>query len=137
MAIAYGSYLEVENAAGSGVFVRVAKLTSLAKPNASTDEVDVTHMESPGRAKQFEPGMTDFGEIAYGIIWDASSATDLLIEAFRASGEVRACRAGYGQTGKFDTYQGFPKGYEAAASSPGEPFKGTLTMRVASLPVRT
>lgn len=136
MPIAYGSTLEVEDEAGSGVFVKIAKITSIAKPNAAVDEVETTHMESPGRAKEFEAGLTDYGEVAYDIRWEASSATDLFIEAWRASGETRSVRATYGLGGPNDTFPAFVKGYEAGAGSPGDVFNGTLTLRCAGLPVR-
>lgn len=137
MAIAYGSTLEVENAAGSGVFVKIAKIKSVTKPNPSTDEVETTHMESPGRAKEFEAGLSDYGTIDYDLNWEPGGTTDTFIEAWRASGETRATRVKYGNTAVRDTFPAFVQSYEAGASAPGELLTGTLTLRVAGLPVRS
>lgn len=135
--LAYGSTLEVETTAGSNTFTAIANITSVTKPNASVDEVETTTMESPNRAKQFEPGLTDYGSISYDINWNPSDATDVFIEAWRASGEVRAVRVTYGETTAEDTFPAFVSGYEAGASAPGEVLKGTLTLRVAGAVVRS
>lgn len=135
--IAYGSTLEVEDDAGSLNFIAIAEIKSVSKPNASVDEAEVTHMESPDRAKEFIAGLSDYGEIAFDINWVPSSATDLFIEAWRSSGETRAVRVSYGQTTAEDTFPAFVKGYEAGASAPGEVLQGTLTLRVAGAVVRS
>ena len=57
--IAYGAKLEVETAPGSAVFTEILEIKSVNKPDASIDDVDVTHMSSPGLAKEFLAGMTD------------------------------------------------------------------------------
>jgi predicted secreted protein len=135
--IAYGSKLEVENAAGSGVFVQVAEIKSVSKPNASVDEVEVTHMESPGRAKEFIAGLTDYGTIEFDLNFVPNSAADTFIEAWRASGETRSTRVTYGATAVKDTFPSFVQGYEGGASAPGEAMTGTLTLRVAGAVVRS
>src|SRR5918992_3456345 len=135
--IAYGSTLEVEDDADSGVFVAIAEIKSVYKPNAAVDEVEVTHMTSPSRAKEFLAGLTDYGEIAFDINWVPDSATDTFIEAWRASGETRSTRVAYASTGAVDTFPSFVKGYEAGASAPGEPLAGTLTLRVAGAVIRS
>jgi phage head maturation protease len=45
----YGAVFAVETALNSGVFTDLLETTSITAPNASVDEVDVTHMQSPGR----------------------------------------------------------------------------------------
>lgn len=135
--IAYGSTLEVETAPGSGIFTTIAEIKSVSKPNPSVDEAEVTHMTSPGRAKEFIAGLADYGEIEFDINWVPSSSTDIFIEAWRSSGLNRSVRVTYGQTTAKDTFLAFVKGYEAGASAPGEVLSGTLTLRVAGLPVRS
>lgn len=135
--LAYGSTLEVETAAGSAVYTTIAEIKSVSKPNASVDEVEVTHMTSPSRAKEFKAGLTDYGEIAFDINWVPSSATDVFIETWRAGGENRSVRVTYGSTVYKDTFSAFVKGYEAGASSPGEAMTGTLTLRVAGAVTRS
>lgn len=135
--LAYLSTLEVEDAPNSGVWVFIAEVKSVSKPNASVDEVEVTHMTSPDRAKEFLAGLTDYGETEFDINWVPGGATDDFIEAWRAAGETRATRVSYGNTGAKHTFPAFVKGYEAGASAPGEVLTGTLTLRVAGAVVRS
>ena len=138
--IAYLSTLQVETAAGTAVYSDIAEIKSISKPNAQVDEVEVTHMTSPGRAKEYIAGLIEYGEIAIDINWIPSNATDLFIEAWKLDGINRAVKLKYPTTGggyAYDTFQAFVRGYEAGASAPGEAFKGTLTLRVAGAPVRS
>lgn len=134
--IAYGAKLEVETAPGSAVFTEILEIKSVNKPDASIDDVDVTHMSSPGLAKEFLAGMTDFGDISFDINWVPGGGTDQFIEAWRASGLVRATRLTYPGNVK-DTFPAYVKGYSAGASSPGDALTGQLTLKVAGLPVRS
>jgi hypothetical protein len=134
--IAYGSSLQVETSAGSGVFQTIAEIRSVNKPNAQVDEVEVTHMASPGTAKEFVAGLTDFGTVDFDINWIPSNATDLFIEAWRAAAETRSVKVIY-NGGAVDTFPAFVKDYSAGASSPGAAFQGKLTLRVAGAVVRS
>lgn len=128
--IAYGTTLHVEDAAGSGVFVKIAEIKSVAKPNAQVDDVEVTHMESPGRAKEYIAGLTDYGETSFDLNWNPGDATDQFIEAWRASGETRATKITY-PGAVVDQFPSYVKGYEGGASAPGEALTGSLTIKIA------
>lgn len=134
--IAYGSKLEVENAPGSGIYVEILEIKSVNKPDASVEDVDVTHMSSPGLAKEFVAGMTDFGEMQLDINWVPGGSTDQFIDAWRLSGLTRSARMTYPGNVK-DTFPAYVKGYSAGASSPGDALTGQLTLKVAGLPVRS
>lgn len=137
--IATGSTLQVETAAGTAIYTYIAEIRSVNKPNAQVDEVEVTHMTSPGRAKEFIAGLIDYGELAIDINWIPSNATDLFIEAWKLDGLNRSVKLTYPTTGgtATDTFSAFVKGYEAGASAPGEALQGTLTLRVAGAPTRS
>jgi hypothetical protein len=134
--IAYGTTLQVETAAGTGVYTALAEIRSVNKPNASVDDVEVTHMTSPGLAKEFIAGLTDYGTLDLDLNWIPSSATDLFIEAWRADGSTRSVKITYPGSA-VDTFPAFVKGYEAGASSPGDALQGKLTLRVAGAVVRS
>lgn len=134
--IAYDGKLEVESAPGSGTFVEILEIKSLNKPDLSVDDVDVTHMSSPGRAKEYISGMSDFGDISFDLNWVPGGATDVFIEAWRASGLNRSTRVTYPGNIR-DTFSAYVKGYSGGASSPGDALTAQLTLKVAGLPVRT
>lgn len=85
--IGYGSQLWIENS--TGVLTKIAELIEIGLPNPQVDEVEATHFESPDRAKEYIPGLTDNGEITFGINFIAGSATDALITEAISAGEVR------------------------------------------------
>jgi hypothetical protein len=134
--IASGTTLQVENAAGTGIYTTIAEIRSVNKPSASVDEVEVTHMTSPGLAKEFIAGLTDYGEVEFDINWIPSNATDLFLEAWRSDGINRSVKITYPGPA-VDTFQAFLKGYEAGASSPGDALQGKLTLRVAGAVTRS
>lgn len=134
--IAYGSTLEVETSPGSGTYTTIAEIKSVSKPNASVDDVEVTHMTSPNLAKEFIAGLTDYGDIQFDINWIPGSATDTFLEAWRASGLNRSTRITYPGSIK-DTFPAYMKGYEAGAAGPGDVLAGTLTLKVAGAVVRS
>lgn len=106
--IGYGLELEVETVAGATplAYTELAEVTSFTPPSATVDDVDVTHMKSPGRRREFIPGMTDSGQASATFNHVPASATDVFLEAWRASGEVRKVRGTYadGSTVTFSAY---------------------------------
>ena len=134
--IAYGSTLQVETAAGTAVYAFIAEIKSVSKPSASVDEVEVTHMTSPGLAKEFIAGLTDYGTIDFDINWIPSNATDLFLEAWRSDGINRTVKITY-PGGAVDSFLAFLKSYGASASSPGDALAGKLTLRVAGAVTRS
>lgn len=110
--IGYGAQLWIDN--GSGVLTKVAELIEIGLPNPQVDEVEATHFESPDRSREYVPGLTDNGEITFGINFVAGSATDTLITGAIAGGEVRDMEVVVPAGAAFQTFafSGLVKGYE-------------------------
>ena len=112
--IGYGAQFWMEDA--SSTLVKLAEVTEVSVPNPQQSEVEATHFESPGRAREYVPGLVDNGEITLGLNYIAGSATDLLIAAAVAGNDPRDCKViiptvtGSG-TWEF-TFSGIFKGYE-------------------------
>lgn len=105
----YGTGFFVEDAAGSDVFVEMGEVTEVTPPDESTEQIDVTHMKSPGRTREFAQGMIDAGQGSFGINWIPGNPTDVFLRAWRASGETRACRIDYPNDTR-DTFPAFITG---------------------------
>lgn len=135
--LAKGFTLEVETAAGSGVFQKLFGLTGFSKPNAKIDEVETTDMDDA--AKRFIAGLADYGSMDFPINWEPNSATDVFIEAWKADALTgdgnRATRLTY-RGGATDTIDTFVSSYDAKADSPGAVMKGTLSLRCSGAPTR-
>lgn len=136
--IAYELGFEVENAAGSGVFVEIAKVTNISPPNDSVDDVEATHMKSPGRTKEFVAGLRDPGEMSLDLNHIPGSDTDTFIIDWRTSGETRSCRIVYPDDYDVDadTFPAYVRSY-APTMSVGALMTSTLGLKVAGQVVRS
>jgi hypothetical protein len=83
--IGYGSTYEIYS---GGAFVAVGEVTVITPGEATTDRVEATHMQSPGRRREYIAGMIDSGEASFEINWLPGDATDLLIRGLLSSGAV-------------------------------------------------
>ncbi|MFZ5719201.1 MAG: phage tail tube protein [Pseudomonadota bacterium] len=134
--VAFEVTLEVETSEGSGVYTELAEITNITPPSATINDVEVTHMKSPGRAREFKPGLTDYGTATFEMNWIPGSATETFILAWRAAGETRSVRLTYGDTLEVDTFPAYPQSWERGAQI-GEKMSGSLTVKVAGDVVRS
>ncbi len=126
----YGATFAVETAAGSGIYTTLVETTEITAPNASVDEVEVTHMASPNRVKEFLAGLADLGSVTEKGNHIPQNATDVFLLAWRADGSTRSCRITYGNS-HTQTFLGFVKNYSVDNFNPSGALKRTLVVRVA------
>lgn len=62
--IGYGVLLSRGDGASPEVFTDIAELIDLTPPELARDAVEVTHTKSPGRFREFKPGLRDGGEFS-------------------------------------------------------------------------
>jgi hypothetical protein len=136
--IGYDVGLSVETAAGSGTFVELAEITNITPPSDSVDDIDATHMKSPGRVREFISGLSDPGEMSLDGNYLPGSATDAFIIAWRLSGETRAVRIIYpaSLSVNYDQFPGYVKSYTPTMAI-GEKMGFTLGLKVAGAVART
>ncbi len=127
--IGYDSTFEVEDAPGSGVFVELAECTDITPPSSSVDDVEVTHMKSPDRTKEYIAGLTDAGEGSLGMNWIPGSTSDDFIIAWRADGTRRAARITYPNNVRW-TFQAYVKTYSGTVPVKDR-LSATLSMKIA------
>lgn len=72
---AYGSVLQLGNAATPEVFTSIAEITELVPPNMSRDDIDVTSHGSSDGYREFLPGLRDGGEVSAVANWLPNNAT--------------------------------------------------------------
>lgn len=120
------STIEVEDAPGSGVFVKLLGVKAVPGPEISFDETEVTDMDSD--AKEFIATLRDFGEIEIPGNWAPNSATDLFLLDWAANNLNRATRLSW-PGGVSDTLETFIKNYKYGAEDPNAAMPFTLTLR--------
>lgn len=87
--IGYGSIYRIWDASlGTPAFVDIAEVISITPPGGTTDRVDATHMQSPGRRREYISGLIDSGEANFEINWVPGGPTDELLRELQTSGET-------------------------------------------------
>jgi hypothetical protein len=85
-------------------------------PTGEADEVDVTHMKSPSRTKEYIAGLDDNGVVTIPHHWVQGSDTDTLLTELKESREIIQIRFTTPEVGATpETYAGFLKSYKRSA----------------------
>lgn len=137
-AIGYGAEFEVRdgNQSDSG-WVSLGLITSITPPSDTVDQIEITHMASPNRQKQFIAGLSDPGEMSLELNYMPGSVTDEFILEWRASGETRESRINYPNTASLvDTFPTFVSSYVPTIPA-GDKMTATLGLKVAGAVVRS
>lgn len=91
--------------------VELAEVTAVKPPGATADRVDATHMQSPGRRREYIAGLIDTGEATFSLNWIPGNATDTTIRTLLASGDVVEHEIEW-STGDKVTFDGAITGYD-------------------------
>lgn len=137
--IGYGSKVSIGRTSDQGItwtFTELSEIKDLTLPEAQADDVEVTHMQSPNRAKEFIAGLTDSGEVSFSLNWVPESNTDKLLKAIRASGETVHIRFDIVGFDEPETYSGFLKNLTRNAPVSGA-MEMTATFRISGLVTTT
>lgn len=129
--IGYGSEFAIGD--GLGAFTPVAEVTSITPPSDSTDVIDVTHMASPNRTREFIQGLNDPGECSFEMNFVPGSDADTAIQALKGAG-TKDFQITFppGGTGAVTwTFSGFLTGYEPAVPNEDK-MTATVTIKVTS-----
>lgn len=108
----------------------IAEITSVTAPNAKADQPERTHMQSPGRTKEFIQGLIDPGDATFKLNHIPGSDTDDFLVAWKTAGDVRTCVITY-PNGHTQTFPAFPTGYAADAFNPSGVISSSLVLKVA------
>lgn len=90
--IGWGGSFWLGNNATPSVLTEIAEIISITPPNPQTDAVESTHFKSPGRAREYVPGLIEFGEIQIGINYVAGGASDLIVTGAQADDDARPAK---------------------------------------------
>jgi hypothetical protein len=119
-----------------------ATLTQLAEvvettfPQDEAEEVDVTHLLSPQRRREFKAGLIDGGDVTVTLNYTPGSATDLLLTAAQEAGDTRKARfvipdeTGSGAADWNMTVSCFVKRYAPDNMTAGDKITATAILRI-------
>lgn len=112
--LGYGSTVRI-GVGATPAWTELDLIGDIDMPDEQADDVEVTHMKSPGRRKQYISGLFDGGEFSVPMNYIPGSATDLLLKQLKASGEIVMVEITLGVDGEPETYAGYLKGYGRTA----------------------
>jgi hypothetical protein len=90
--IGWGGELHVSTDNTEANLVELVEVVECGFPSDEVDEVEATHLKSPGRRKEYIAGLIDGGEFTATMNYVPGSATDLLLTAAKVAGTTRCIR---------------------------------------------
>lgn len=75
--IGYGSRFLIESDDSPSMFYDLGEVYNITPPSASVDQIDVTHMQSPNRRREFIRGLIDGGECSFEMNYVPGSDGDI------------------------------------------------------------
>lgn len=111
------------------LFTAVAEVVDIDRLGFSTDVLDATDQQSPGRAKEKIAGLNDAGSVSVKVHWLANNSTHQALKSDQAAGLLRNFRVvGVGRTYSFraviETFDWFDGG------ALGEKLEGNITLNI-------
>lgn len=87
---AHGALLKLGDAASPEVFNTVAKALDIDGPKFSSNQIDVTNHDST--SKEYIAGLTDAGELTFGLNFDANDTQHAALLALHVAGTTKNWR---------------------------------------------
>lgn len=132
--IGYGSKMYVETADSPNQsppdYHELSEVTNITPPNFETDDVDVTHMQSPNRTREFVAGLVDPGEASFEMNWVPGSETDTILLDLKTAGTTVSWKILFPDGINYWEFSGYVKGYEPTLETEDK-MTATCTIRVA------
>lgn len=80
--LGYGTIVQINDPGNSpGDWHDLDEVFNVTPPSAEVDQIDVTHMRSPGRRREFIDGLIDGGEFSFQINYIPGGDTDDILNA--------------------------------------------------------
>lgn len=129
--IGYGTLFQIERADSPNEWDDIAEVFNVTPPNFTTDQVDVTHNQSPNRTREFIPGLIDPGEASFEMNFIPSTSltsSDRILQELRDSGDVATCRIVFPNSVTWE-FLGSVTGYEITSATEDK-MTATITIKV-------
>lgn len=123
-AIGFGTTFSLGDGADPEVFTALAEVLDVTPPSDAVDIIEVTHMTSPDRTKEFIAGLTDPGECSFDINFLPGAGDDTALQAKRQTATVSNYRITFPNAATW-TFAGILTGY-----SPTAPVNDRMTASV-------
>lgn len=113
-AIGHGTIFAMATIAAPGDYVNLAEVTSVKPPPVTRDIIDATHMQSPGKWREFISGLKDGGECTLDLNFVPGGATSTRLELAQTEEEPSNCKITF-PNGAVWYFAAYCTGYEPEA----------------------
>lgn len=140
--IGYGTFFHISQDAGSS-WIEIAEVYDITPPSSTVDQIDVTHMQSPNRQREFIAGLSDPGSASFEMNFIPGSASDLKIQEIRGTGEQVLCRITFPNavtwifTGQVESYEPAIPTEDKMTASVSFKVSGSTVASAATAPANT
>lgn len=117
----------------SGTLTELKQVVSFTLPQDEVDQVEITHLKSPNRRREYAPGMIDGGEFEVTLNHRAGSDTDQLLAQALASGTTRSFKAVIPERGAaaWDiSGESVVTGYDRGEVNAEDKMESTVTLKI-------
>lgn len=132
--IGYGSILKRGNGGSPEVFTAIKETVTFGLPKPESDDVEVTHLTSPNRKREYIAGLIENGEVQATMNWIPNDPTQDHLTGLLAdqkSGVVRNWQALVGTTPIITwSFSGYVKSFAPDDVEAASPLRATLTIKV-------
>lgn len=134
--IGWGGKLYVSTDNTEANLTEITEVVECGFPADEVDEIEATHLQSPGRRKEYVAGLIDGGEFTATRNFIPGDASDLLLADALADGTTRKVRivvpdnSGTGAADWNFVVSAFVKKYAPDNMTAGEVIRSTITFRV-------
>lgn len=137
-ASAMGTKLTKKKKGSEGADWIVGHLTSIGEIGAEREETDVTTLDSPNGANEYEPGQLTAGDCSIEGMMKASDddQTAVKMMALLASGSIESWEVEYPSGSKW-TFTAYVKSFKTAEAAVNGQLKFNGVLRVSGLPTFT
>lgn len=133
--IGYGTLLKIESRDSPNQMKVVGELTSVSMPAISRDAIDVTHMQSLEKWREFIAGLKDGGEVSGDLNFVPGSDGTTRLMAELAQDEVTSCEISIPTTPAYKwTFDAILTGFEPGDAPVDDKMAGTVTFKVTGKP---
>ena len=121
----------------------LGEVSNITLPSANVDQIDVTHMQSPGRTREFIDGLIDAGDCSFDMNYVPGSEGDLILLEILAippgrsrTQSLRVVFPDQGGGNEVRAFSGNLKSYEPKAPT-DDKMTATVSWKVTSLITRS
>lgn len=127
--LGWGASVQLHNGTS---LVELVEVVSFPLPEDEADEVEVTHLKSPDRRREYIQGLIDGGTVDVELNYIPNSPTDVLIRAQRSAAAVRTIvfTVPDGEDGWEITTSAFIKGYARGPVAAGDKMNAVVRFRI-------